>query len=338
MRGFGKASAILKSAALACLLSTDALADKTSGWHGDTTPRGTSLFYGTPQSGDAPISFTCAPGGNGLTFVLSFIPGDSIDSADVDVLLQAGSITVPIRATGMHRGMSSRLFVLEARISLDDRLADLITSDGTLVVSVDGRMREYPLEGARAAAAPLLKHCTGKTADSGKTNATICRMRAWSTDPDPAGHGVRAGPGPEYAVIGRLPPPQKVGDTAFATEVSIVGSQDGWFRINAATINNYVVENGPDIVFEGDGWISGRFLGLSVEGSHLFAEPSSHAPIAFDLHRKPKRPQGPDASGLELERLHACKGNWAEVGVTAFGRRGRGWTKDICSSQVTTCP
>lgn len=325
------------AAALACLLSVATAAEENLGWRGEENHDGASLFYGIPQSDYAPVSFSCTPDGNGLTFIFAFVPNNSIDSAEVEVRLQAGDIQVPIRTTGMHMEMGN-LFVLEGKTVLDDRLTNLITSDGTLTVFVEDEVEEYPLEGAREAAPPLLKTCAGQAAQAGPAKATICRIRAWSTDTDPDGQNVRAGPGTGYAVIGRLPAPQHSGDTGFATEVSIVGSQDGWFRIDAATINNYVDDNGPDVVFEGDGWVSGRLLGLSVEGSYLYTEPSRHAPVALDLHERPDLRQGPDYTGPSLERLHACMGNWAEVEVTDLGKRFRGWTDDICSSQVTTCP
>ncbi len=337
-RSGGQARTAVRAAALACLLPAGAAAAEKSGWHGDADTDGASLHYGIPQSDHPPVSFSCMPDGNGLTFVFAFTPSTPIDSAQVDVLLRAGDIAVPIRTTGMHMEVPSRLFILEGRTVLDDRLIDLITLDGTLTVSVENEVKEYPLEGAREAAAPLIRSCAGQAQETGATNATICRMRAWSIDTDPDGQNVRAGPGTEYAVIGRLPPPQQIGGESFATEVSIVGSQNGWFRIDEATINNYIVDTGPDLVFEGDGWLSGQLLGISVEGSALFTEPSRRAPLALDPHENPELRQGPDYPGLELERLHACMGDWAEVEVTDLGKRARGWTDDICSSQVTTCP
>lgn len=337
MRSIGRAWTGPGAVALACLLSVAAPAEEKPGWHGEARPDGATLYYGIPQSDYAPVSFSCASGGHGLTFVFAFTPNDPVGSAEVEVRLQAGDIEVPIHTTGMYMEMGD-LFILEGKTVLDDRFADLIMSDGTLMVFVEDGVEEYPLEGAREAAAPLVKTCAGQAAGTGPAEATICRIRAWSTDTDPDGQNVRAGPGAGYAVIGRLPAPRHVGDTGFAAEVSIVGSQDGWFRIDAATIDNYAADAGPVVVFEGDGWVSGRLLGLSVEGSYLYTEPSRRAPVALDLNEKPELRQGPDYAGLEFERLHACTGNWAEVEVTDLGKRFRGWTDDICSSQVTTCP
>ncbi len=338
MRLIGQARTVLTAAALACLPAAGALAEESPGWHGEAGPHGASLTYGAAQSGHAPISFSCTPDGNGLSFVFTFILGDSADSAEVEVLLRAGDITVPIRTTGMHDDdIRSRLYILEGKTVLDDRLTDLITSDGILVVVMKYDTREYPLDGAREAAAPLLETCAGQAPETGVATTTICRMSAWSSDPDPAGLNVRAGPGTDYAVIGRLPPPQDIGGMSFATEVSIVGSRDGWFKIDAATINNYIVDYGPDPVFEGEGWVSGRLLALSIEGSGLFMEPSRHAPLALELSENSGLRQAPDYFGFELE-LRACMGNWAEVEITDLGKRVRGWTDNICSSQVTTCP
>ncbi|BCH27721.1 hypothetical protein MesoLjLb_75060 [Mesorhizobium sp. L-8-3] len=162
-----------------------------------------------------------------------------------------------------------------------------------------------------------------------------CAISAWSTDKDRSGLNVRAGPGIAYPVIGRLPPPQQLDGEEYATEVNIVGSKDGWFRINSATTNNYG-DADAEVVFEGDGWVSGRFLGRSVEGQYLYGAPSRHAPVIFDFHDWPGDRKGADY--FSLERLLSCKGWWVEVEGTFLGKHLRGWTDDTCGSQVTTCP
>src|SRR5690606_31158988 len=163
MRSGGQARTAVRAAALACLLPAGAVAGAAAaekpGWHGDADVDGASLHYDIPQSDHPPVSFSCTPDGNGLTFVFAFTPSTPIDSAQVDVLLRAGDIAVPIRTTGMHMEAPGRLFILEGRIVLDDRLIDLITLDGTLTVSVEDDVKEYPLEGAREAAAPLIRSC-----------------------------------------------------------------------------------------------------------------------------------------------------------------------------------
>jgi hypothetical protein len=163
-----------------------------------------------------------------------------------------------------------------------------------------------------------------------------CMLSAFSTDKNPDGLNVRAGPGVEAPVIARLPPPYKVGSETFATEVSITGSKDGWFRIDRADADAYIVESGPKLVFEGEGWVSGRYLGLWVEGQYLYRGPSPDTPVAFDFTDEQPSGQGPDF--FALDRLRACQGYWVEVEGNYFGQNLRGWTDDTCSSQVTTCP
>ena len=52
-----------------------------------------------------------------------------------------------------------------------------------------------------------------------------CDISAWTTDKDPNGLAVRAGPGTGNAVLARLPPPGGVEGYENAAEVTITGSQ-----------------------------------------------------------------------------------------------------------------
>jgi hypothetical protein len=167
-----------------------------------------------------------------------------------------------------------------------------------------------------------------------KMDSVACTISAWSTDTDPKGLKVRAGPGPDAPVVARLPPPIKVEDYAFAAEVSITGSKDGWFRINKAILDNYVGEQEPKVVFEGEGWVSGRLLGLTVNATNLRRGPSRNTPVIARLSSA--KGEGPDS--FAVDRLYACQGDWVEVEGTFVGHRLRGWTRGTCANQVTTCP
>lgn len=163
-----------------------------------------------------------------------------------------------------------------------------------------------------------------------------CTISAFSTDKDPNGLNVRAGPGADTPVIAQLPPPYQLEGETFATEVSITGSKDGWFRIDGAETDTYVVDSGPKIVFEGEGWVSGRHLGLWLEGGYLYRGPSRDTPVTFDFTHEQPSDYGPDF--FALDHLRACQDYWVEVDGTYFGQHLRGWTDDTCSNQVTTCP
>lgn len=171
--------------------------------------------------------------------------------------------------------------------------------------------------------------------DTDEAGVASCKISAWSTDKDPDGLNIRAAPGTDSPIIGKIPPPTLLEGDPFAAEVRITGSKDGWFRIGIAYFTDYYWHKKDQVYFEGEGWVSGRYLGLSIEGRHLYRDPSHTAPVVADLYKEIER-GGPDF--FVIERLHACRGYWLEVEGTFFGARLRGWTRDTCASQVTTCP
>jgi hypothetical protein len=169
-------------------------------------------------------------------------------------------------------------------------------------------------------------------------DVAACAISAWSSDRDPAGLNVRAGPVADAQVIGRLPPPIKAEGYEFAAEVSITGSKDGWFRMDKATVNNYLSDEEPEVVFEGEGWVSGRMLALTLNAGELRGDAAQDAAIVARLIGETAEGQraGPDA--FLVDRLHACRGDWVKVEGSFLGASYSGWTTGTCSNQVTTCP
>lgn len=165
-----------------------------------------------------------------------------------------------------------------------------------------------------------------------------CAISAWSTDEDPGGLDIRAGPGTGSPVIARLPPPLKVEEYLFAAEVSITGSKDGWFRIDGAVLENYLSDEEPEIVFEGEGWLSGRSLGLALNHPDLFEAPSTDSAVVATLFGIDPEGSASGPDSFIADRLHACEADWVEVEGTFLGTRLRGWATGTCSNQVTTCP
>ncbi len=122
------------------------------------------------------------------------------------------------------------------------------------------------------------------SADADAVGIATCSLTAVSSDTDPNGLNIRAGPGAKYAVIGRIPPPRTIGGDEFAGEVSITGSKDGWFRVKHAVMPDYIFDNDKD-VFDGEGWVSGRYLYSSVEEQYLYSGPSTSKPVVADLSK-----------------------------------------------------
>ena len=223
--------AILGIAALVCFGPMPALTEENLGWHSQKTEHGASLFYGIPQTDHAPLSISCAQGSDELTFAFAFAPINAVDGVKVEVLLEAGDIAVPIAATGARIEMDDS-FILEGKTVLDARLVDLLGSSSVLSVFVEDGSEEYPLGGAREAAAVLIETCTGKAASAPTSETTQCELAAWVMKGAPADLAVRSGPGSDYAALATVPRPYTDGEEIYFPQVTITGSRDGWFRIS----------------------------------------------------------------------------------------------------------
>lgn len=163
----------------------------------------------------------------------------------------------------------------------------------------------------------------------------ICDFYAFTVDTDPAGTNVRAGPGINFPVLSVLP--QAYGslefDGEFAPEFHVIGFSDGWYEIEAASVGLYG-DAEQTTIFEGPGWISSRLASFYVEDLTLAAAPEAGAIRNVDISSDKWQVDGPT-----LEAVHGCQGDFVEVTVAnASGDLARGWTNNICSSQVTTCP
>ena len=316
-----------RAAALAAslMLSAGALAQDNPGWHGTAHDGMATLFYGVPQSDHAEIALSCQAGDDTATFVFAFAPIQAVDGVQVVVTLEAGDISLPIQTTGALMQMDD-LFLLEGEVAVDARLIDLLGSEGMLSVFVEDGSAEYPLAGATEAAAALVETC-GQDADIAAIES--CEFDAWVQGSGPNARVIRDGPSADAAAIADMPGPYPgYNDLAYPT-VSITGSSNGWFRIKEAVTNLYA-DKDVVVAFSGEGWVQGKALALYVE-SELYASPSYDAAVAMEYDA------GSD-SFLTVDRLYACQGNWVEVGGTYAGNRVRGWSSDICESQITTCP
>lgn len=329
----GRLAVVLRLAALSCCLPAMAMAEENLGWHGQKGEHGASLFYGIPQTDHAPLSFSCVQGSDELAFAFAFAPINAVDGVKVEVILEAGDTSVPIATTGARIEMDDS-FILEGRTMLDARLTDLLTSHGTLSVFVEDGSEEYPLDGAREAAAALLETCTGRVASAQSPEIAQCEFSAWVMKGAPPDLPIRSGPGPDYPAVATIPRPYTDGAEIYFPEVTITGSRDGWFRVSEVITDLYGGWPTDAVVtFSGEGWLPGNMLRVWLESRYLLSRPSDDAPVAFTVTT---------ASGtsdyFQIDTIHACEGSWIEVEGRRDDERPRGWTRDICASQVTTCP
>lgn len=178
----------------------------------------------------------------------------------------------------------------------------------------------------RTAAAGLLLALTGSAAAA--DGIATCAISAWSNDTDVKGLNIRAGAGSDAPVLGQIP---------MAGEVSITGSQNGWFRIDQAVSIDY--DSGDtEQVFDGEGWVSGRMLGLGLNDANLHSAPSTESPVVAHLSHEDAAGNLSGADSFAVTRLIACQQDWVQVEGTFIGTQLTGWATRTCSNQVTTCP
>jgi hypothetical protein len=120
-------------------------------------------------------------------------------------------------------------------------------------------------------------------------------------------------------------------------EVSITGSKDGWFRIDDAVLIDYD-SGGTTDVFAGEGWVSGRQLGLLLNDSDLHTAPSVDSPVVAHLLHEDADGNLSGADSFDVTRLISCQGSWVQVDGTFIDTHLTGWATRTCSNQVTTCP
>ena len=176
------------------------------------------------------------------------------------------------------------------------------------------------------------------------TGATHCTLRGYSTDPDPKGTNVRAGPSADAPVIGRLPPrgpmvPNDNTSEIVGPEFDIVGSKDGWLLIRNAGGTS---EDDDAVHFPGPGWISGGLVGFTIGSPELRAAPAAGAEVIMRLGGESKgTAYGADSFGVI--RVHGCQQHFADVTIRPPRGLGlppqpiRGWVGRVCGNQLTTC-
>ena len=160
----------------------------------------------------------------------------------------------------------------------------------------------------------------------------ICSFSGWSTDPDPRGLNVRAGPSATARILGTLPPPEPGEDVEvdFGATFDVVEARDGWFRIENARRWSQAGQGASTLP---SGWISGRYLGFQLVTDKAFAEPNSGSPVVAIAFA-----EDGGLSQFAYRQPSACRGEWVRLLVTGRdGREREGWVRGVCGLQETTC-
>ncbi|HKU93813.1 MAG TPA: hypothetical protein VJR58_00975 [Vineibacter sp.] len=150
-----KAVVLAAVAALSC--ARTASADDRQ-WIGTANVGSVVLAYGTPDSDDMAISFSCDPATKALAVSVILEPADAKDGMRVDVVLASEGGQVVLNATGQHLAMDDS-FLLQATTRLDPSLRRILTEGRTLSIRVPGSTDTIPLAGAREQAQRLIDAC-----------------------------------------------------------------------------------------------------------------------------------------------------------------------------------
>lgn len=165
-----------------------------------------------------------------------------------------------------------------------------------------------------------------------------CQVRVYTTDKDPHGINLRAGPGSEFPVLGVIP------YAPHGTMLDLLRSSNGWFQV--AMIQNVLEEDGvvpanlPD-----SAWIYGGLVGVGPQensygkkgaGLNLYSNPTIESPKVVHL-------QYSGQTGFDyLQKLIDCAGGWLKIEVknSKTHKTNSGWLHphDQCPSPLTTCP
>lgn len=137
-----------------------------------------------------------------------------------------------------------------------------------------------------------------------------CRVRVFTSDPDPKGTNVRSGPGSKFSALAVI--------TDNDSEIEVVGANGQWLRVKEV--------KGVDgtVYFSGDGWMYAPLTGVRPRRkTGLLANPVKPGQVIGNLEAD------------EQLRVQSCKGQWIQVQKNNL----KGWMEpgSYCGNPVTTC-
>lgn len=138
---------------LALLLApVAARAENERQWMGDTYDGGATLIYGTPESDDVPLAFSCALPSRKLTLSLSLSGDFSPRSGKVPVTLAAPPAREKLVLQGEVQFLQEMdVVVVDAPLAFDVPLARLLKQGRSLEVTVAGKVQSFPMQGVAQA-------------------------------------------------------------------------------------------------------------------------------------------------------------------------------------------
>jgi hypothetical protein len=151
-------NAIALAALLVASCGEPAGAQESRQWIGATSPDSVSLLYGTPDTDDVVINFTCDRVKKSIRFAYTFEPAGATSGMRIDVELSSEGGKMVLNAAG-RRMDTDDAFVLEATTRADAALRRTLTEGRTLSIRVQMQVQAFPLSRATKPAADLIAAC-----------------------------------------------------------------------------------------------------------------------------------------------------------------------------------
>jgi hypothetical protein len=153
-----RSSVVFLASALAVAPAPAAGAERGRDWLAFGSAEKSVLVYGTPETDDVVISFSCTRATREVTVAFTHEPVGAKDGLRIGMELFSEGGRMMLDATG-QRVEFDDTFVLEAKTTLSPVLRHILTDGQTLSVMVQDGVEEIPLQGAAKAGAVLIEAC-----------------------------------------------------------------------------------------------------------------------------------------------------------------------------------
>jgi hypothetical protein len=148
-------------ACVAALLAAPAAAQDPRTWIFDDNPEAPALEFGTPESDDMVIAFSCEPDAKRMSIVESVASAKLNPGMSVTFRLAAGSATLDLTGDAVANETDGTVSI-EVSSAPNPRVFALLKAGPSLTIEVPGAKETIPLTGAAPHVAAFEKLCLGK--------------------------------------------------------------------------------------------------------------------------------------------------------------------------------
>ena len=148
-------------ACVAALLAAPAAAQDPRTWIFDDNPEAPALEFGTPESDDIVIAFSCEPDAKRMSIVESVAAAKLNPGTSVTFRLAAGSATLDLTGDAVANETDGTVSI-EVSSAPNPRVFALLKAGPSLTIEVPGAKETIPLAGAAPHVAAFEKLCLGK--------------------------------------------------------------------------------------------------------------------------------------------------------------------------------